>query len=118
MAGVHTTSVRPAAMSMGAKGSSILIYVKRIERDADAAAKYLRENAQTIYLGIRKSGRLPKGVDKIPAARRQRRQMLKMAAAAEAEANAAQVFRYKWIQAFGRPGSTESIRKGGIDVTQ
>jgi hypothetical protein len=118
MAGAHTTTVRPAAMSMGAKGSTILLYVRRIERDADAQAKHLRENAQVIYLGIKKTSRIPKGIDKIPAARRQRRQMLKMAAAAEAQANAARVFRYKWIQTFGRPGSAESVKKGGIDTTQ
>lgn len=108
----------PAAGSPGAKASEVLAYVKRIERDEEVSARHLRENAQVIYLGIKKTSRIPKGIDKIPAARRQRRQMLRMAAAAEAKASAARAFRYKWIQTFGSPGSKESIKKGGIDTTQ
>lgn len=108
----------PAAGSPGRKGSEVLEYVERCEKDLRAYADNLRENAQVIYLGVKKTSRVPKGIDKIPAARRQRRQMLKMAAGAEAAANAAQAFRYRWIQTFGRPGSKESIKKGGIDTTQ
>lgn len=107
----------PSQKHPGRRDVEILAYVEACERDLGIYATNLRENAHLVYLGIKKTSRLPKGVDKIPAARRQRRAMLKMAAGAETAAAAANQFRFSWYQSFGRPGSREGIKKTGIEFT-
>jgi hypothetical protein len=92
--------------------------MKVIENDLGVYEKHLREHAQTIYLGIRKASRVPAGIDKIPAARAQRRQCLKVAAACGSGSNAAAAFRYGWVRRLGQPGTKEAIRKQGFDLTQ
>lgn len=100
----------------GPKASEILRWAEQVEDDAAAAAKALREEAQIVYLGIRNSGRLPAGIEKIPAARRVRRPLLKAADTAEGVAVSMRTFRHAWLAQFGDPNSVANRRKRGIDV--
>ncbi len=108
----------PATKSPGGKSSEIIAWFTAIERDCRGAARALDEQAITLAIGVRKSSKLPGGVDKMMAARRIRKHIQRMARAAEYEAQAARAARNEWISIFGEPGSRANIRKQGIDFTK
>lgn len=112
------TRPHPAVRGPGAKSSDVVAWLSAIERDARRAAHALDEHAVTVYKGIRKSSRVPWGIDKIPAARRMRRHIQRIARAHEYAANSARAARADWIGTFGSPGSVRQVRASGIDFTK
>jgi hypothetical protein len=109
-------TANPSTRLPGPTASEILAWAEKVEDSAAVAAKALREEAQIVYMGIRNSGKLPAGIEKIPAARRVRRPLLKTAEMFEASAVAMRTFRHAWLSQFGDPNSINNRRKRGIDV--
>lgn len=109
-------TANPSTRLPGPKASEILAWAERAEDSAVAAGKAFREEAQIVYIGIKNSSKLPFGVEKIPAARRQRKILLKAADTADGVAVYLRSFRHAWLSQFGDPNSLANRRKRGIDV--
>ncbi len=87
--GTTTTRVTPARRQIGSTGSSAIAYFRAIARDSTASAAALREKAPEVARGIRRASKFPGGVDRMAAASKARRQMLRTAAAHEVAARQA-----------------------------
>lgn len=96
------------------KASEILQDAREREREARDRSRALAEYAQTLYLQIKNTGWLPGGVDKLIAARRMRKPLLKAAEAAAVEATLMHTFRATWLGQFGDP---TAARKQSVDFT-
>lgn len=105
----------PAARPPGRKGSEVISWIQIIEADLVTYERRLREHSHLIYRGIRKSSKVPGGVDKMYAARAMRRDLLKVSAAAGMSANLAHQFRINWYRRLGQPAS-RAIRNQGFDL--
>lgn len=96
------------------KASEILQDARAREQDARDRSRALQEYGQTLYLQIRNTGWLPGGVDKLIAARRMRKPILKAAEACAVEATLWHTFRATWLGQFGDP---TAARKQSVDFT-
>lgn len=94
------------------KASEILRDAAAKEREARDRSRAYQEYGQTLYIQIRNTGWLPGGVDKIIAAKRMRRPILKAAEAAAVEATLWHTLRATWLGQFGDPSAA---RNKGID---
>lgn len=94
------------------KASEILQASRRREQDCRDRARAKAEYGQILYLQIRNTGWLPGGVDKLLAARRMRKPLLKAAEAALIDANLEHTFRSNWLKTFGDP---TTARKQSVD---
>lgn len=110
------TGVRAATSDMGNTLTSLRAYYSRNLAEGRGGARACRERAQTVYLGIRKSSKVPYGLDKLLAARRQRKAMLRMAAGYEMVELAAKAAIGMLNADFGTPGSQQHARKTGFDM--
>jgi hypothetical protein len=96
------------------KASEILQASRERERDCRDRARGKAEYAQILYMQIKNTGWLPGGVDKLIAARRMRKPLLKAAEAALIDATMEHTFRSNWLKTFGDPGAA---RKQSVDFT-
>jgi hypothetical protein len=108
----------PAQKNMGVKSSDILAWAETIEDDLNRYHRALREKSHTYYLGVKKSSRIPTGIDKIPVAKAQRRNLLRVVAALAAAEGNMRRFRFGHISRFGNPGSKEAIKKTGFNLLE
>lgn len=116
--GAPKQASRAATSDMGNSLSSLRAYYTRIMAESRASAATLRERAQTVYLGIKKSSKMPGGVDKIMAARKQRKAILRMAVGYEMAEQAAKAAIGMLNAEFGTPGTQQNLRRTGFDMTK
>lgn len=107
-----------AASDMGQSLTSLRTYYHRVLGEGRAGKVACQERAQTVYLGIKKSSKVPFGVDKIMAARRQRKAILRMAAGYEMVELGAKAAIGMLNHDFGQTGSQQRIRNAGFDLTK
>lgn len=106
-----------AAGDMGRTLSTLRTYYHRIMAEGRAGKTASQERAQTVYLGVKRSSKLPGGVDKILAARRQRKAMLRIAAGYEMVELAAKAAIGMLNHDFGAT-SAQQLRNNGFDLTK
>lgn len=112
------TGTRAATSDMGSNLTTLRAYYQRNLAECRSSARALRERAQTVHLGIRNSSKTPNNINKILAARRQRKAILRAATGYEM-AEAAWKAAIGMLNAeFGTPGSQQAIRKSGFDMTK
>lgn len=113
--GSRGTRRHPAHGGSGNKISDVFGWEKKLEDDSKAGSSIVYEEAQAVYRGIRNSSKVPGGLDKLGAARRQRRLLNRAAAALE---EAGKNFRAARVAGTKDLGSAQE-RKGnkGIDMT-
>jgi hypothetical protein len=119
-----TTSTAPrvtvksaAAKEMGKNLTTLRTYYRGIMAEGRAGKVACQERAQTVYLGIKKSSKFPYGVDKIMAARRQRKAILRMAAGYEMVELAAKAAIGMLNHDFGATDH-QQLRNSGFDLTK
>jgi hypothetical protein len=111
-------TARAATSDMGQSMTTLRAYYSRVLAEARGSQRALRERAQTVYLGIVKSSRMPYGIDKRMSARRQRKAILRMAAGYEMAELGAKAAIGMLNADFGTPGTQQAIRKTGFDMTK
>jgi hypothetical protein len=106
-----------AARDMGKSLSSLRAYYRGIVGEGRAGKTAARERAQTVYLGVKKSSKYPFGVDKMMAARRQKKAMLRIAAGYEMVELGAAAAIGMLNHDFGA-NAAQQLRNNGFDLTK
>jgi hypothetical protein len=109
--------VHPAVKGPGKLASEVLAWYTAIERDARRASQALDEHAVTVYRGVIKAKALPFGFNRVVAAQRQRRNIVRMARAFEHAANLAKASRLQWKSTFAE-GDVAKVRATGFDMSK
>lgn len=107
----------PAIGGPGKKASDVLAWLSAIERHEAGAARALDEHAVTVYRGIIRAKALPFGFNRMVAAQRQRRNILRMARACEHAAQLARASRLQWKTTFAE-GDVAKVRTTGFDMSK
>jgi hypothetical protein len=107
----------PALAGPGKKASDVLNWLSAMERDSAGAARALDEHAVTVYRGILRAKALPFGLNRVVAAQRQRRNILRMARAYEHAAQLARASKLQWKTTFAE-GDVAKVRTTGFDMSK
>lgn len=114
--------VHPARLGNLRTASDVLALLEAIERHEAAGKHAVYQRAQEVYNGVRKSSKLPslfRGVDKVRAARRQRRAWLSLADGMEQVCALASAAQRTWVAELGDPAANRrQPRHAGIDTTK
>jgi hypothetical protein len=122
MAATTTTSTTPRHRHPATEGgpfassSDAIKYLDGIRSHEARAGSAARVEAQRVYRQILATSKIPGGIDKRLAARRERKNWLKIAEGMEFTAKAAGFAIASWYGSFGDPNSKGNRAKRGIDL--